>query len=96
MKFEYVCKPVFCEHNLPVEATYINVTKPGRKGPMTYKNPYFFATTWPNQMGSALNCRKIVFRNRYPNADCNLLGTICTVETQYDHGPTTNGHSSTR
>ena len=20
MKFEYVCKPVFCEHNLPVEA----------------------------------------------------------------------------
>ena len=21
MKFDYVCKPVFCEHNLPVEAT---------------------------------------------------------------------------
>ena len=35
MKFKYVCKPVFCEHNLPVEATYIHVTKPGRKGPMT-------------------------------------------------------------
>ena len=35
MKFEYVCKPVFCEHNLPVEATYIHVTKLGRKGHMT-------------------------------------------------------------
>ena len=35
MKFEYVCKPVFCEHNLPVEATYIHVTKLGRNGPMT-------------------------------------------------------------
>ena len=32
MKCEYVCKPVFCEHNLPVEATYIRVTKLGRKG----------------------------------------------------------------
>ena len=62
MKFEYVCKPVFCEHNLNVETTYIHVTKLGRKGPMTCltKNPYFFVTTWPNQMGSSLNCRKIV------------------------------------
>ena len=62
MKFEYVCKPVFCEHNLPVEATYIHVTKLGRKGPMTCftKNPHFFGTTWPNQMGSSLDCRKIV------------------------------------
>ena len=24
------------------------------------KNPYFFVTTWPNQMGSSLNSRKIV------------------------------------
>ena len=22
-----------------------------------YKTPYFFVTTWPNQMGSSLNCR---------------------------------------
>ena len=36
IQFEYVCKPVFCEHNLPVEATYIQVTKLGRKGPMTF------------------------------------------------------------
>ena len=35
IQFEYVCKPVFCEHNLPVEATYIQVIKLGRKGPMT-------------------------------------------------------------
>ena len=35
MEFEYVCKPVFCEHNLPVEATYIHVTELGRKGPVT-------------------------------------------------------------
>ena len=35
MKFEYVWKPVFCEHNLPVEATYIHVKKLGRKGLMT-------------------------------------------------------------
>ena len=34
IKFEYVCKPVFCEHNLPVEATYIQVTKLGRNGPI--------------------------------------------------------------
>ena len=27
MEFEYVCKPVYCEHNLPVEATYIHETK---------------------------------------------------------------------
>ena len=27
---------------------------------LLYKNPYFFDTTWPNQMGSSLNCRKIV------------------------------------
>ena len=32
IKFEYVYKPVFCEHNLPVETTYIPVTKLGRKG----------------------------------------------------------------
>ena len=45
MKFEYICKPVFCEHNLLVEATYIHVTKLGRKGPMTcftkIHNPFF-------------------------------------------------------
>ena len=35
MEFEYVCKPVFREHNLPVEATYIHVTILGRNGPMT-------------------------------------------------------------
>ena len=61
MKLEYVCKPVFCEHNLPVEATYIHVTKLGRKGPMTcFTNIHiiFFVTTWPNQMGSSLNCKK--------------------------------------
>ena len=65
MKFEYVCKPVFCEHNLPVKATYIHhdsCDKTGKKGTydLLYKNPYFFVTTWPNQMGSSLNCRKIV------------------------------------
>ena len=35
MEFEYVSKPVCCEHNLPVEAKYIHVTKLGTKGPMT-------------------------------------------------------------
>ena len=63
MKFEYVCKPVFCEHNLPVEATCIHTCdKTWKKGTydLLYKNPYFFVTTWPNQMGSSLNCRKIV------------------------------------
>ena len=35
IKFEYVCKPVFCEHNLPVETTYIPMAKLGRKGHMT-------------------------------------------------------------
>ena len=58
MKVDYVCKPVFYEHTLPVpvEATYIHVTKLGRKEP----NPYFSVTTWPNQMGSSMNSRKIV------------------------------------
>ena len=59
MTFEYVCKPVFCDHNLHVEATYIQV-----KGiyDLLYKHTctYFFVTTWPNQMGSSLKCRKIV------------------------------------
>ena len=27
---------------------------------LIYKNPYFFVIIWPNQMGSSLNCRKIV------------------------------------
>ena len=27
---------------------------------LLYKNPYFFVTTWPNQMGFSVNCRKIV------------------------------------
>ena len=35
IKFEYVCKPVFGEHNQPVEATYSQVTKLGRRGTMT-------------------------------------------------------------
>ena len=35
IKFEYVCNPVFCEHSLLVETTYIQMTKLGRKGPMT-------------------------------------------------------------
>ena len=35
IKFYYDCKPVLCEHNLPVETTYIPVTKLGRKGHMT-------------------------------------------------------------
>ena len=44
MKFECVCKPVYCERNLPVEATNIHVTNLGRKGPMTcfFFYPYFF------------------------------------------------------
>ena len=56
IKFEYVCKPVFCEHYLPLEATYIQVTKLGGKGTydLLYKNPYFFVTSWPNQMGSSI------------------------------------------
>ena len=67
MKFEYVSEPVFCEHNLPVEATYIHVhvhssDKTWKKGTrdLLYKNPYFFVIIWPNQTGSSLNCRKIV------------------------------------
>ena len=35
IQFKYVCKPVFCEHSQPVEATYSQVTKLGRRGPMT-------------------------------------------------------------
>ena len=27
IKFEHICKHVFCEYNLPVEATYIQETK---------------------------------------------------------------------
>ena len=61
MKFEYVCKPVFCEHNLPVEAIH-SCDKTWKKGTndLLYKIPYFFVTTWSNQMGSSLNCRQIV------------------------------------
>ena len=54
MKFEYVWEPVFCEHNLPVEATYIHVhssDKTWKKGTrdLLYKNPYFFVSLfiWP-------------------------------------------------
>ena len=60
IQFYVDCKPVFVNHNLRVETIYIPVTKPWKKGTydFLYKNPYFFVTTWPNQMGSSLNCRK--------------------------------------
>ena len=44
-----------------METTYSQGTKLGRKGHMTsftILSPYFFVTTWPNQMGSSLNCKK--------------------------------------
>ena len=45
MKFEYVCKPVFCEHNLPVDIH--SCDKTWKKGPydLLNKNPYFFVTS---------------------------------------------------
>ena len=38
------------------------MTTLGRKGhyDFLYKIPYFLVTTWPNEMGSSQNCRKIV------------------------------------
>ena len=94
MKFEYVCnycKPIFCEHNLPVEATctFMWPNLEERDPWLALQNPHFFVTTWPNEMGSSLNCRKIAivhslvwffryhkgfFHNRYPIADCNFFG----------------------
>ena len=59
IKFEYVFKTVFCEHNLPVEATYSQVTKLGRRGPMTCFTNFFWF-------------HKGFFCN--PNADCIFFG----------------------
>ena len=55
MKFDYVCKPVCCEHNLPVEATYIHVTKLGRKGSMTcFTKAMFLRDYLAKPMGSSV------------------------------------------
>ena len=48
MKFEYVCKPVFCEYNLPVVCgSHIHsCDKTWKKGTydLLYKNPYFLVS----------------------------------------------------
>ena len=51
---------VFCEHNLPVEVTYIHVTKLGRKGPMTCFTKIHISLLLLGQIrwGLSLNCRK--------------------------------------
>ena len=83
IQFEYVCKPVFCEHNLPVEATLYSSDKTGKKGTydLLYKNPYFFVTTWPNQMGSSLNCRKIVIVSIRFDFSSSIKGSFA-IDTQ--------------
>ena len=58
----YVYKPVFVWIQSACGSHIHSCDKTWKKGTydLLHKNPYFLVTTWPNQMGSSLNYRKIV------------------------------------
>ena len=79
-----------------MEAKNIQVTKDGRKGPMTllYENPYFFVTTGPNQMGSSVFTDW--FRNSYSFHNLEwlfILQNDLSHNLYLDHSPPGQFHT---